>query len=179
MKLSVGCRNRQVGKGWIGVDIVDPPWAEKFPDRFLKVDSVFLPFTEGNFEEVLAQHVFEHFPRTQEKRLDAMREWWRVLAPGGLLRVIVPNTARYCHQYVEGKWDAETLSNMLYGTQEHAGEIHYAGYDDKSLVKIFQKTLGKSCIVESLTFGQRGLWKIKDIEIRANFRKTNEQTLSR
>ncbi len=49
-----------------------------------------LPFRDAAFDAVIGQHVVEHLPDADA----ALREWKRVLAPGGRLALATPN-ARY------------------------------------------------------------------------------------
>lgn len=49
-----------------------------------------LPFGDGAFDAILAQHVIEHLPDVDA----ALREWMRVLQPNGRLAIATPN-ARY------------------------------------------------------------------------------------
>ncbi len=48
-----------------------------------------LPFCNGVFDAVLAQHLVEHLAQPVE----ALREWRRVLRPGGVLALVTPNAA--------------------------------------------------------------------------------------
>lgn len=171
MRVSIGCRNRQVGSGWIGVDIERPEWADTYPDRFLQGDTLSLPLPDESVSELLAQHVFEHFHKMNGQRECVLKEWWRVLAPGGILRIIVPNAARYARLYCDGDWTAERFSDMMFATQNRVGEFHYACYDAGSLERFVKKHLGKRCRTLSIAFGQRGLFRIPDLEIRATFQK--------
>jgi SAM-dependent methyltransferase len=50
-------------------------------------DAARLPFAGESFDAVVAQHVIEHFERLD----DVLREWRRVLAPGGVVAVATPN----------------------------------------------------------------------------------------
>jgi len=50
-------------------------------------DAASLPFADGAFDAIVAQHFIEHFERPDE----VLRECWRVLAPGGLVAVATPN----------------------------------------------------------------------------------------
>ncbi|MDI6858523.1 MAG: class I SAM-dependent methyltransferase [Dehalococcoidia bacterium] len=52
-------------------------------------DATRLPLASGSFQAVVAQHLIEHFERPEE----ALREWYRVLAPGGRVVVATPNAA--------------------------------------------------------------------------------------
>jgi ubiquinone/menaquinone biosynthesis C-methylase UbiE len=53
----------------------------------LFADAERLPFSDHSFDAAIAQHVIEHFA-TPERLL---REWHRVLAPGGRLVLLTPN----------------------------------------------------------------------------------------
>jgi SAM-dependent methyltransferase len=61
-----------------------------------------LPFPSGTFTLIYASHVLEHFAWYQTA--DILREWTRVLAPGGALEVWVPDGLKICQAFV----DAET-----------------------------------------------------------------------
>jgi len=50
-------------------------------------DAQALPFADGSLDFVIASHVLEHMPLT----LAALREWYRVLAPRGVLVLKIPD----------------------------------------------------------------------------------------
>jgi len=60
--------------------------AERGIDRIVQADALRLPFRDGSFDVTLALDAFEHF----EDDVQAMREVFRVLRPGGTLVVTVP-----------------------------------------------------------------------------------------
>jgi SAM-dependent methyltransferase len=69
-----------------------------------------LPFPAGHFDAVYHSHLLEHLPRDQA--LPLVRECFRVLRPGGILRVAVPDLEQIARLYLEsldGAWagDAE------------------------------------------------------------------------
>jgi SAM-dependent methyltransferase len=58
--------------------------------RFVRVDGVVLPFHDGEFDIVLSNHVIEHVGDRHQQR-DHLRELARVLRPGGVAYLAVPN----------------------------------------------------------------------------------------
>lgn len=85
--------------GWLNTDI--------FPNR----DQVYLdasqryPFPDGSFQYVFAEHMIQTLP--WEGGLAMLRECYRVLAPGGKLRIVTPNLAKFVRLLTENP-DAET-----------------------------------------------------------------------
>ena len=77
--------------GWVNVDVVgmapDLAWNLRRP----------LPFPDGAAEAVFLEHVLEHFPLAAG--LDLLDECRRVLKPGGIVRVGVPDFGRYLESY--------------------------------------------------------------------------------
>jgi predicted SAM-dependent methyltransferase len=57
-----------------------------------------LPFADGSMKGVFSEHCFEHF--TLATALGIFREIRRILAPGGTLRVVVPDAELYLRAYV-------------------------------------------------------------------------------
>ena len=50
-------------------------------------DALRLPFDDGAFHAIVAQHLIEHFERPDP----VLQEWGRILAPGGRIVVATPN----------------------------------------------------------------------------------------
>jgi predicted SAM-dependent methyltransferase len=58
-----------------------------------------LPFADGYIGGIFTEHMLEHIPFA--KALGILRECRRVLKPGGLLRVIVPDGELYLSEYAK------------------------------------------------------------------------------
>jgi predicted SAM-dependent methyltransferase len=83
-----------VKDGWVDIDVVGHP-----------VDVAWnllrrLPFPDRSVDAVFHEHVLEHF--SLEHGLRLTEECARVLKPGGVLRIAVPDTAAYARSYIEG-----------------------------------------------------------------------------
>ena len=91
-----------------------------------------LPFADGTVEEVRASHVLEHL--TFREASEALRDWFRVLQPGGVIRVAVPDV-RKCLAADDGK-------HLFYlmGGQQDEHDIHRSAYDVERLEALLEHT---------------------------------------
>lgn len=85
IKLNIGCGDRH-WDGFINIDI-GRPGMKKQPDIQAQVNNLPLPC--NSCDEVHAIHVLEHVHRWEVG--ETVREWVRVLRPGGLLVVECPD----------------------------------------------------------------------------------------
>ena len=85
-------------------------------------DGVTLPFLDGVLDFIYSSHVLEHI----QDRLSVMREWFRVLKPGGYIICVVPHRDLY-----EKKLIKPSLFN----------EDHKVFYTPSSLLLEFEKNL--------------------------------------
>jgi predicted SAM-dependent methyltransferase len=89
--VNLGCGYRPF-PGWLNVDIA----------RGSQVDIVWdlrrgLPFRDGSCSAIFSEHVIEHLTREDGEVL--LRECYRALQPGGVLRVSTPDAGRYLRSY--------------------------------------------------------------------------------
>jgi predicted SAM-dependent methyltransferase len=87
-------------------------------------------FATDSVAEVYASHVLEHLP--QSKVLATLQGLHRVLVPGGLLRLSVPDLDILCHTFISPqatlpmKWH---VMRMMFGGQVDAHDFHYIGWN--------------------------------------------------
>ena len=62
-----------------------------------------LPFADDTFTLIYASHVLEHVP--WYRTVDVLREWVRVLRPGGSLEIWVPNGLKICRAFVDAEYE--------------------------------------------------------------------------
>ena len=67
---------------------------------------------DGTAELIYACHVLEYFDRVEVKTV--LQEWYRVLKPGGVLRVAVPDFSALIEVYRECR-DLSLIHGPLYG----------------------------------------------------------------
>ena len=74
-----------------------------------------LNFSSDTVDEVRASHILEHFSHRQT--LDVLRDWVRVLKPGGLLKIAVPNFDWIVEKYRSDEAGRLPLEAFLMGSQ--------------------------------------------------------------
>lgn len=120
MKLHLGCGHRHL-EGWLNVDARP----EVGPDLVADITSL-AAFEDGETEIIYACHVLEHIPRPQVP--DVLAEWRRVLKPGGILRLAVPDFAAVARLHGLGV-PMQRLQGLLHGRQNASWNTHYQAYD--------------------------------------------------
>ena len=138
LKLHLGCWKRYI-PGFVHVDVCDMPHI----DCKRSVDDLSV-FADGSAELIYASHVFEYFDR--QRGAEVLKEWYRVLAPGGVLRIAVPEFGQLVKVYRKTK-DIARILGPLYGRMEidtkkgKAVLYHKTVYDFDSLAEML-KTAG-------------------------------------
>ena len=140
MKLNLGCGDK-ILPGYVNVDVVTAR-AGREPDVICDLRDL-APFASDSADEVMAIHVVEHFWRWEIEAV--LREWLRVLKPGGQMVIEVPNLLAACEAL---------LANPVAGAREdQAGQrtmwvfygdpawqdplmIHRWGYTPQSLMDL-------------------------------------------
>lgn len=94
MKLNVGCGGRRI-EGYRGVDVV----AERSAAEIIAPANA-IPLPDASVDEIMAIHLIEHVHVWEAP--DLLREWHRLLKPGGLLVLELPDLMKFCRNIVEG-----------------------------------------------------------------------------
>jgi len=101
MKLNIGCFTVMY-KGWLNIDMLhlDAYARERGFDFFRHDISYGLPLANESVDFIFASHVLEHVTVTDG--FIFLNACHRVLKPGGVMRVAVPDLAMLCEQYQRG-----------------------------------------------------------------------------
>jgi ubiquinone/menaquinone biosynthesis C-methylase UbiE len=136
MKIHLGCWHRYI-PGFVHVDYCDMPHI----DYKSTIES--LPFFDDNQAELIyCSHALEYFDRVEAETV--LQEWKRVLKPGGILRLAVPNFPALIEVYQQTGELARVLG-PLYGRMQIEMEqgaktlYHKTTYDEKSLTELLSK----------------------------------------
>ena len=165
LKLNLGC-GAQVVDGWVNVDYALGARLASIPVlstalRRLKVfrlewDPAIhihdltkpLPWKDGTVDACYTSHTVEHLSREQGAAL--VREAFRVLKPGGVLRVIVPDLRPILERYRDGRVSADHVVEqlgVLYGTDKQGLRRmlapliefpHKCMYDPQTMIRLLQ-----------------------------------------
>jgi len=124
MKLHLGCGKRHI-PGFVHIDAVDYPHV----DHVATIDNLSF-IQDASVDLIYNCHVLEHFKRRDVRRV--LQEWHRVLKPGGILRISVPDFAKLCEVYQKfGQLDH--VIGALFGRQDYLYNIHYNVFDFPTL----------------------------------------------
>lgn len=92
-------------------------------------------FADGTFTEIYASHVLEHFDY-QEEIFSVLKEWYRVLRPGGILYISVPDLERLCRLYLAPGLRPDErfeIMRMMFGGHMDAYDYHKVGIEEHYL----------------------------------------------
>ena len=95
-KLNLGCGDK-ILPGYINVDVAGSRQGRK-PDVLCDLRKL-KPFADNEVDEILSVHVVEHFWRWEI--VDVVKEWVRVLKPGGLMVIECPNLLTACQEIMQ------------------------------------------------------------------------------
>lgn len=124
MKLHLGCGSKYI-EGFIHVDARP----HEHVDYIASADNLSM-FGDGSADLIYSCHLLEHFKRGKVQ--EVLKEWFRVLKPGGVLRVCVPDFSKLVKLYNEKK-DLSVIMGPLYGRQDYEYNIHYVTFDFETL----------------------------------------------
>lgn len=126
MKLHLGCGPRYI-PGFVHVD------AQSAPHVDIVGPVERLPVGDASVSLIYASHVLEHFGRFTYKAV--LKEWFRVLKPGGILRLSVPDFAACAAIYYEnGLADGLSgLVGLIIGGQRNVHDFHKMIFDEDFL----------------------------------------------
>ncbi len=113
--------------GWVNIDM----HASHNPD--IVADATRLTPIEDNYAAyALAQDILEHIHR--DRVMTALREWNRVLRPGGLLEIRTTDVIAIIDLMREPERanpeQHDTLLRCMFGTQAYAGDFHLSGFTE-------------------------------------------------
>jgi ubiquinone/menaquinone biosynthesis C-methylase UbiE len=143
IKLNLGCGDK-ILDGYINVDVANER-AGKQPDVICDIRNLD-NFSDNYADEILAVHVIEHFWRWEV--IQILKEWVRVLKPGGKMILECPNLKSACEEFLKdpdlnsgpGQEGQRTMWSF-YGDPRWNDPlmVHRWGYTPLSLAKVMHE----------------------------------------
>ena len=119
VRLHWGCGSR-ILDGWVNIDGFPAPGIDFTMDLRGR-----LPFRDNSVQFIFTEHVLEHISHAAGRKV--LAEFYRVLQPGGVARIIVPDLKSFCESYlnsdqeffekvgVAGPNTADGMNSLFYG----------------------------------------------------------------
>ena len=114
VKLHYGCGSR-ILPGWVNVDGWNAPGIDYVCDLRQP-----LPLSDNSCHVIFTEHVFEHIDTQFRSRV--LREFHRLLEPGGTVRIVVPDCGAYAEAYV--RKDIVWFQQVFPGTADLAEGVN-------------------------------------------------------
>jgi len=137
--LNIG--GRQKRKGWMNVDVLDEPWV----DVVAHMDDLWM-FANESVTAIYSSHTLEHVPYNNVEApvtaggrvtvTSVLAEWRRVLRPGALVVVSVPDLPTLARLHLNASntpQDRMTVMRMMFGGQTDEFDFHYVGFNEELL----------------------------------------------
>lgn len=136
MKLDIGAgvNNQKTPlEEWTHLDAVSYPHIE------IVCDFGKIPLEDGSVEEIFIGDVIEHIPMWGYE--EVLREWNRVLKPGGLVTGRTPNADSVMRRYARGDKDMtiQTVISSLFGSGDNEWQQHYMTFSKETLIEFMSK----------------------------------------
>ena len=151
MKLHIGCGEKFL-PGYKHIDARKFPHVDYVTERPDKLEM----FEDNSVDEIYACHLLEHMPRSVIRNASvkggvknitggrgitessALREWYRVLKVGGILRIAVPDFEAVVEEYLSDK-NLDKLQSFMHGGHKYEQDYHYQTYDFKRLSDLLNR----------------------------------------
>jgi predicted SAM-dependent methyltransferase len=127
LQLHLGCGDRHFER-YINID------RRKTRATDLVCDIRKLPYPDNSVKLIETYHAIEHLPRHDLPK--ALKEWHRILMPGGKLIIECPNFDEIVKRYLEGE---EEWLDGIFGFQRFPGDVHLFGYNFKRLENLLEE----------------------------------------
>ena len=183
LKLNIGCGTAGIA-GWVNIDnspsilLSRLPFGRRifrtpdWPGDVRRADvRKRIPFPDSSVSCIYSSHTFEHF--TYEESRAVARECFRVLRPGGILRIVVPDLEILVRDYLSDHSDPlashNFVSRLLLTASlrdiVHAGAHHKQMFDARSLAHMLQEA--GFLAPERRVFGSSRIVNIEEIELES------------
>jgi predicted SAM-dependent methyltransferase len=140
IKVVIGTRT-YLGDDWTHVDIDPTPLRDKdgvFHSVDVACDARKIMLPDDYADIVYTSECLEHFPYKEYQAV--LFEWCRIVKPGGMIRIEVPDFLLACKQILE--WDClegdRRMQQIFFAEQLNEFDFHYVGLTERMLSDDFE-----------------------------------------
>lgn len=157
VRLNLGAGHKRL-EGYLSVGLQD--------DHDIVCDLRQLPLPDNYAEEAVAIHVFEHFERWDAPAV--LVEWRRVLKPGGLLVLELPDLLKCCRNILQGNRDEDDGILGLWGDPKHREPLmmHRWGWTVREVCFELRAAGYRKVKVREPQFHSKRTWRDMRVEAR-------------
>ena len=94
-------------------------------------------FRDDSVALIYTSHCLEHI--SHRRVPEVLKEWHRVLKPGGILRVSVPDFDLLVDTYLDNDRNMRSVQLPLMGSQDYAFNFHYTCFNHDELSRLMQE----------------------------------------
>ena len=131
VRFNVGCGHKPLAE-YINVDLRNLPGVD------VVADIRNLPLPAGTAAEIFAAHLLEHFTELELKKT-ILPYWHQMLAPQGVLRLVVPDAVSMFEAYATEEMSFAALREVTFGAQDYGEDFHYTMFSPSSLQGLLQE----------------------------------------
>jgi len=136
LNIGAGTDIRPKAEGWTNCDIRDLPGID------VVCDARHLPFEDDYADYLLAQDIVEHIPQSEIEF--TLREWFRVLKPGGAIELRTPNWFMVFRAAITRRIPVRRAFELLFGDQSpEAGGYEWGGHKNGFSISEWEEVLKK------------------------------------
>jgi len=147
-RLNLGAGEKFI-EGWDNIDLYsDDP-------RVIKMDIRKLDYPNDSADEIWAEHCIEHC--SYKETPEILREWCRVLKPGGKITIAGPNSDRMFRVWLAKEPGYWRMMRGIFGQQTNPGQFHYSALSFDYL-KMLMENAGFKEITELVPDNEFHLW---------------------
>lgn len=120
LMVDMGCGDKKCHSSFLGID----PYSEH-EDVNVKAFMWETPLDDDSVDLLVCFSALEHVSKFQV--VPSLKEFERILKPGGALAIIVPNLMSAVSEWAmnpNNGWEMD----LIFGSQEHEGEFHKTGF---------------------------------------------------
>lgn len=138
--LNIGAGS-DIKSGMVNIDIRPLPGIDKV------LDARKLPYGDNTVDRIIAIDIIEHFGRNEVA--DVLKEWNRVLKPGGTLIFRTPDLHLIMEEYLSAHIDGWEACRRIFGNQDYPENTHKCIFD----INILHQLLENQCNFKVVTIG--------------------------